>query len=125
MGAREQDALARRIARARAEGTVPARLRVAMTPGQMLRTLRELQELSQVELAKASGVSQPAISAVEGGAPLGVERAKKLAAALEVHPAILLFPDWEPAEVAPLAKARTKAAAKPKARAVHRRKRTA
>lgn len=114
MGAREEAALLKRIERARAEGTVPARLRVAMTPGQMLRTLRELQELSQAELAKASGVSQPAISAVESGAPLGVERAKKLAAALKVHPAILLFPDWEPAEVAPLAKTKPKPDAKAK-----------
>ena len=84
------------------EATVPARLRAHMTPGEMLRTLRELQEMSQAELALASGVSQPAISTVESGsAPLGLERARKLAEALRVHPAVLLFPDWEPAAVVP------------------------
>ena len=52
--------------------------------------------------AAASGVSQPAISAIEGGrVELGADRARKLAEALHVHPAVLLFPDWEPAEVKP------------------------
>lgn len=88
------------------EKLTPARLRARMTPGEMLRTVRELQELSQAELAAASGVSQPAISAVESGTtPLGLERARKLADALSVHPAVLLFPDWEPKEARPIAKA--------------------
>jgi transcriptional regulator with XRE-family HTH domain len=73
-----------------------------MTPGEMLRTIRQLQEMSQAELAKASGISQPAISAVERGAvPLGLERARKLAETLRVHPAVLLFSDWEPAAEVP------------------------
>ena len=83
------------------EELIPARLRARMTPGEMLRTVRELQELTQAELAGASGVSQPAISAVEKGtAPLGLERARKLAEALGIHPAVLLFPDWEPTALA-------------------------
>lgn len=85
--------------------TVPARIRTRMTPGEMLRTVRELQELTQAELAKVSGVSQPAISAVESGtAALGVDRARKLAEALAVHPAVLLFPDWEPRDGAATAR---------------------
>ncbi len=78
----------------------PARLRARMTPGEMLRTMRNLQEMTQEDLAKASGVSQPAISAIEGGLELGPDRARKLAQALRIHPAILLFPDLEPNAIA-------------------------
>ena len=82
-----------------------------MTPGAMLRTIRTLQEMTQKELADASGVSQPAISAMESGrVDLGPDRARKLAAALRVHPAILLFPDLEASAFA--AAAPRKAAAK-------------
>ena len=105
------------------KGTVPARLRVHMTPGEMLRTVRELQEMTQAELAEASGVSQPVISAVENElSPLGLERGRKLADALRVHPAVLLFPDWEPVEsyAPPLAKALHDA--KPSPRAVKSRR---
>ena len=58
--------------------------------------MRELQELTQGELAEAAGVSQPVLSNLERDKEaLGVERAKKLARALKVHPAVLLFPDWD------------------------------
>ena len=88
------------MARTQDKSLAPARLRTRMKPGQMLRTLRRLQEMTQAELSKASGVPQPAISAVEAGRQqLGAERARKLGAALRVHPAVLLFPDWEPSEV--------------------------
>lgn len=73
---------------------VPERAYVDMTSGAMLRTLRELQEMTQTELAKASGVPQATISALESDTiNLGVERARKLARALKVHPAIIIFPD--------------------------------
>jgi transcriptional regulator with XRE-family HTH domain len=76
---------------------VPARVRTRMTPGEMLQTVRKLQEMSQAALAAASGVPQPAISAIESGRQeLGAERARRLALALRIHPAVLLFPDWEP-----------------------------
>jgi plasmid maintenance system antidote protein VapI len=79
-----------------ASDTVPSKVRVKMTPGDMLRTIRELQEMSQVELAKASGIPQPTLSSLETGTiTLGSERAEKLAIALKVHPAVLLWPQWE------------------------------
>jgi len=88
--------------------TVPARVRVVMTPGDMLRTMRGLQGLTQSKLAAESGVSQPAISAIEAGrVELGVDRARRLAAVLRVHPAVLLFPAWEPAAEAAPARAST------------------
>lgn len=82
-------------------GFVRARVRVHLTPGEMVRTLRELQELSQQELAELAGLSQSNLSAIETGARnLGRERALMLAAALKVHPAVILFPDYDIANVA-------------------------
>jgi transcriptional regulator with XRE-family HTH domain len=75
---------------------VPARTRVHITPGQSLKVIRELQELSQNELAKISGLPQSTISGMESGRiNIGVERAKVLAEALRVHPAVIVFPGWE------------------------------
>jgi len=80
---------------------VPARVGISITPGEMLRTIRELQELTQSELAAMTGIAQSNLSALETGArELGRERALVLAKALKVHPAVLLFPDFDVSEVA-------------------------
>ncbi len=80
---------------------VRAKVNIKMTPGQMLKTLRELQELSQSELAELSGMSQSNISALESGVrQIGRERALALAIALKVHPAVILFPDFDLQDVA-------------------------
>ena len=74
----------------------PAKRRAKVTPGESVRILRELQEMSQNQLAQASGIPQAAISAIENGrVRLGVERAKALAVALRCHPGVLVFPGWE------------------------------
>ena len=66
----------------------PARKRIEVSVGESVRILRELQELSQNQLAAATGISQATISAIENGrANLGVERAKVIARALRCHPA--------------------------------------
>jgi len=58
--------------------------------------MRELQELSQNQLAEAAGIPQSTISAIERERiNLGVERAKVLARALKCHPAVLVFPGWD------------------------------
>jgi len=63
--------------------------------GESVRIIRELQELSQNELSTLSGIPQSTISAIEHDkVNLGVERAKVLARALQVHPAVLVFPGW-------------------------------
>lgn len=75
---------------------VPSRTRIVLSPGDSVRVARELQEMSQAALSAASGIPQSAISAIEGGhATLGAERAEKLARALKVHPAVLLWPNWD------------------------------
>jgi transcriptional regulator with XRE-family HTH domain len=74
----------------------PARKRATVTVGESVRILRELQEMSQNQLAEASGIPQATLSAIENGrVRLGVERAKVLALALKCHPGVLVFPGWE------------------------------
>jgi transcriptional regulator with XRE-family HTH domain len=80
---------------------VKAKVHCVLTPGEALKMLRELQGLSQVELAQATGMSQSNISALECGAKnIGRERALILAKALHVHPAVLMFPDFDMKQVA-------------------------
>ncbi len=75
---------------------LPAKKRVEVTVGESVRIVRELQELSQSQLAALTGIPQSTISAIENGrVNLGVERAKVLAHALRCHPAVLVFPGWE------------------------------
>jgi transcriptional regulator with XRE-family HTH domain len=74
----------------------PAKRRVEVSVGESARILRELQELTQGQLAELTGIPQSTISAIENGrVNLGVERAKVLARALKCHPAVLVFPGWE------------------------------
>ena len=73
-----------------------AKRRVAVSPGESVRIIRELQELSQNQLAVLAGMPQSTISAIERGrVNLGVERAKTLARVLKCHPAVLVFPGWD------------------------------
>lgn len=75
---------------------VPAKVRVKLSPGDAVRVTRELQEMTQAALAAASGLTQPTISGIESGRlTLGAERAERLARALRVHPAVLLWPSWD------------------------------
>lgn len=63
----------------------------------LLQKLRMERGLTQVALSKLCGIPQPVLSAIENNkATLGLNRAKKLARALKVHPGLLLFPDLEP-----------------------------
>lgn len=74
----------------------PAKKRVEVSVGESVRIIRELQELSQRQLAELTGIPQATISAIENGrVNLGVERAKVLARTLGCHPAVLVFPGWE------------------------------
>jgi len=75
---------------------VKAKKNIDVSVGESVRILRELQEMSQNDLAAATGIPQSTISAIENGrVRLGVERAKSLARALRCHPAVLVFPGWD------------------------------
>lgn len=73
-----------------------AKKQINVSVGESVRIIRELQELSQNELAELTGIPQSTISAIEHDRiQLGVERAKVLARALHCHPAVLVFPGWD------------------------------
>lgn len=74
----------------------PAKKRIEVSIGESVRIIRELQGMSQNELAAAAGIAQSTISAIENDrVNLGVERAKQLARVLRCHPAVLVFPGWD------------------------------
>ena len=74
----------------------PAKKRIDVSVGESVKIIRELQGMSQNNLADASGIPQSTISAIENDRiNLGVERAKTLARVLKCHPAVLVFPGWE------------------------------
>ncbi|MCH8845702.1 MAG: helix-turn-helix transcriptional regulator [Proteobacteria bacterium] len=73
-----------------------AKKQINVSVGESVRIIRELQEMSQNDLAKIAGIPQSTISAIENDrVNLGVERAKHLARALKCHPAVLVFPNWD------------------------------
>ncbi|PYP84571.1 MAG: transcriptional regulator [Blastocatellia bacterium AA13] len=73
-----------------------AKRRMKVSVGESVRIIRELQYLSQNQLAELTGIPQSTISAIENDrVRLGLERAKILARALKCHPAVLVFPGWE------------------------------
>jgi transcriptional regulator with XRE-family HTH domain len=73
-----------------------AKKSIDVSVGEYVRIIRELQELSQNELADLTGIPQSTISAIENDrVQLGVERAKVLGRALQCHPAVLVFPGWD------------------------------
>jgi transcriptional regulator with XRE-family HTH domain len=101
-----------------ASNYVRERRHAKTTPGEALKMVRTLQGLSQSELSRRSRVKQSAISAIERGEMgLGIERAKALALALHVHPAVLAFPGWResvagPERLSPAPRARGKSSAR-------------
>lgn len=67
-----------------------------LTPGKALKIYRELNELTQNELANVTGLKQATISSLEHGrVTMGIDRAKILGRALNVHPGLLAFADWD------------------------------
>lgn len=72
---------------------------VKLTTGQAVKLAREFNDMTQAELSVVSGLSQATLSSIENDRiSLGAERAKTLARALKVHPAVLLFPGWDTAK---------------------------
>ena len=73
-----------------------ARQRLKISVGESIRVMRELQQMSQNDLAQKTGIPQSTISALENNRiGLGLERAKVLARALKCHPGVIAFPGWE------------------------------
>jgi transcriptional regulator with XRE-family HTH domain len=73
-----------------------AKDRVKLTSGDVIRTAREMLEMTQAELAKRSGIRQSHLSEMERGKrPIGKSTAMRLALILEIPPAQILFAGTE------------------------------
>jgi len=75
---------------------VPAIKHASLTTGEVIRMLRELKGWTQEELADHSGINSKNISLLENNkVDIGKKRAEQLASAFGVHPAIIMFPEYE------------------------------
>jgi transcriptional regulator with XRE-family HTH domain len=78
----------------------PAGKHAILTTGEVIRMLRDLKEWSQKELAARCGISATNISLLENNkVEIGKKRAERLARAFQVHPAIIMFPEYEAEEI--------------------------
>jgi transcriptional regulator with XRE-family HTH domain len=74
----------------------PSRKRATLTSGEVIRMLRDLKGWTQEELARRSGINAKNISLLENGRiEIGKRRGEQLAKAFSVHPAIIVFPEYE------------------------------
>ncbi|MFA5286590.1 MAG: helix-turn-helix transcriptional regulator [Smithellaceae bacterium] len=75
---------------------IPAKSRAVLKTGEVVKMLRELKGLTQEDLARACGVNAKNISLLENNRlDIGKKRALQLATAFCVHPAIIMFPEFE------------------------------
>lgn len=79
---------------------VAAEAHASLTTGEVIKMLRELKEWTQKTLAQRSGISITNLSLLENGkVEVGKKRAEQLAKAFDVHPAIIMFPEYEAIEI--------------------------
>lgn len=79
---------------------IPAKAHATLTSGEVIRMLRELKGWTQAELAVRSGISATNLSLLENNrVEIGKKRAEQLAKAFDVHPAIIMFPEYESREI--------------------------
>ena len=75
---------------------IPAKKHASLTTGEAIRMLRELKGWTQEELSERSGINSKNISLLENDrVDIGKKRAEHLALAFSVHPAIIMFPEYE------------------------------
>jgi len=79
---------------------IPAKPHATLTTGEVIRMLRDLKGWTQAELSKRSGISASNISLLENAkVDIGKKRAEQLAKAFDIHPAIIMFPEYEGQEI--------------------------
>lgn len=78
----------------------PAKQHAKLSTGEVISMLRELKGWTQEELAKHSGISPTNLSLLENNrVEIGKKRVEQLAKAFGVHPAIIMFPEYEAQEI--------------------------
>jgi len=79
---------------------IPAKPHAKLTSGEVIRMLRELKGWTQVKLAEHSGISATNLSLLENDrVEIGKWRVEQIAKAFDVHPAIIMFPEYEAKEI--------------------------
>jgi len=82
----------------------PAETHASLSTGQVIRMLRDLKGWTQEELARRCGISATNISLLENDkVDIGKKRVERLAAAFDLHPAIIMFPEYEARAIAKVA----------------------
>ena len=75
---------------------VTARPHSELSTGEVIRMLRELKGWTQLVLAERSGISPTNLSLLENDrVDIGKKRVLQLAKAFGVHPATIMFPEYE------------------------------
>ena len=78
----------------------PAKQHTLLTTGEVIKMLREAKGWTQEELAKYCSINAKNISMLENNKlEIGKKRALQLATAFKVHPAIIMFPEYEAQEI--------------------------
>lgn len=78
----------------------PAKRHTSLTTGEVIKMLRELKGWTQEELSKHCSINAKNISMLENDKiEIGKKRALQLATAFDVHPAIIMFPEYESKEI--------------------------
>ena len=79
---------------------VEAKPHAVLTTGEVIRMLRELKGWTQAELARRCGIRATNISLLENEkVEIGKKRAEQIANAFGIHPAIIMFPEYEGSEI--------------------------
>jgi len=78
----------------------PVKQHTILTTGEVIKMLRELKGWTQEELSKYCNINAKNISMLENNKlEIGKKRAEQLAKAFNVHPAIIMFPEYESKEI--------------------------
>ena len=86
--------------RAQKSDFVVAKSHARLSTSVVIRMLRELKGWTQAQLAARSGIPVTVLSQLENGRmELPKKRAEQLAKAFGVHPAIIMFPEYEALEI--------------------------
>jgi transcriptional regulator with XRE-family HTH domain len=79
---------------------VSAKPHAKLTTGEVIRMLRELKGWTQAELARRCGITATNISLLENDkVKIGKRRVEQIAKAFDIHPAIIMFPEYEGKEI--------------------------
>jgi Helix-turn-helix. len=79
---------------------IPAKPHAKLTTGEVIRMLRDLKGWTQAELANRCGITATNISLLENDkVEIGKKRVEQIAKAFDVHPAIIMFPEYEGKEI--------------------------